>query len=81
MHTLLHGLYGASWSFFPNVANFCIIIEPGRSEKSNHHHHMSDLFQVFWTFDLAWHSWLVGWLVLFSYFFFSSLYILKENRG
>lgn len=79
MHTLLHGLYGASWSFFPNVANFCIIIEPGRSEKSNHHHHMSDLFQVFWTFDLA-SAFVVGWLVgsflLFLLFF--SLYIKRK---
>lgn len=81
MHTLLHGLYGASWSFFPNVANFCIITEPGRSEKSNHHHHMSDLFQVFWTFDLACAfvvGWLVGSFLLFLLFF--SLYIKRKPR-
>lgn len=80
MHTLLHGLYGASWSFFPNVANICIIIEPGRSEKPNHHH-ISDRFQVFWTIDLACaciRGWLVGYFLLFLLFF--SLYIKRRPR-
>lgn len=71
MHTLLHGLYGASWSFFPNVANFCIIII------------ITSPIGFKYFGQLTWHvhAFVVGWLVIFSYFFFSSLYILKEDRG